>query len=466
MNLQDIQELMQLGDNTKTKAAFETHCIVKSIEEVFKQYNPEDHVINDKVLRPDKKIMEDEKVVDTVYVSRLALPIQKKIVLLAASFLGKPELVCSPADTGQETVLAAIKKLWDDNKLDYSFRSIAKTTMSQYHAAELWFAKDVDPAFWEGTGISGKYKMSMKILSECRGDKLYPAFDEFGDMVAFGRGYKVKDQAGKEVEHFDVYTAENLYYSKFEDSKWLWMGTDKQYTEGFKQIPNVLKKIPVVYYHQPLVEWHDVQPLIERLETIISNHADTNDYSGSPILVGVGEVKSMSQKGEQGKFVELDNGADLKYLTYDNAPESIKMEVDNLLKFIYTFTHTPDISFEQMKGLGVFSGVALKMLFLDAHLKAADKEEIFGAGVQRRINLLKVAIGTIDESTKKSLVLNIKPKFNYFLPPNIVEEISNLTSALTAGIISKDTAISLNPLLSDPKAEAEKIKQQQTTPVA
>jgi hypothetical protein len=70
---------------------------------------------------------------------------------------------------------------------------------------------------------------------------------------------------------------------------WRVVGTELVYSEGVKSIKNTIGKIPVIYYHQHLTEWHDVQPLIDRLEIIISNLADTNDYSGSPIVVAYGD---------------------------------------------------------------------------------------------------------------------------------------------------------------------------------
>jgi SPP1 family phage portal protein len=129
------------------------------------------------------------------------------------------------------------------------------------------------------------------------------------------------------------------------------------------------------------------------------------------------------------------------------------MEIEGLLKYIYTFTHTPDISFEQMKGLGVFSGIALKMLFLDAHMKAADKEELFGECLQRRFNYLKSALAVIDPALSKAAGMKIKPKFKYFLPENVTEELDNILKASKGGILSNETAITLNPLVGDKEAE-------------
>lgn len=457
-----LQTLIESGDIAKLIKVLETSNLIKSIGDAIGQYEPKKHDITDSSKRPDKIIKAEDGNSDSVVkVARLPLPIQKKIVLVAAAFLGNPTLESTPEGTVQEDMVTVLNKVWSANKLDYKFKNIAKKTMSERQCAELWYTQEVDPAYWEGFPISSKFRLSMKILSYSLGDELYPVFDEFGDMIAFGRGYKIKDQEGKEQQYFDLYTADKFYFTKSENNVWLF-SNGTEYSAGVKFIANPILKIPIVYYSQPLTEWDDVQELIDRLEKKISNHADTNDYFDSPIVVASGKVTGFANKGESGKLLEADNGADVKYLTWDQAPESTKMEIENLQKFIYAFTHTPDISFENMKGLGVFSGIALKMLFIDAHLKASDKEEIFGEGLQRRINYLMGAIAVLDSKFKAALSMEVKPRFKYFLPENIMEQIDILVKAVEGKILSTETAVSLNPLVADHEAELARLKTTQS----
>ena len=92
----------------------------------------------------------------------------------------------------------------------------------------------------------------------------------------------------------------------------------------------------------------------------------------------------------------MKNGADAKYLSWDQSPESIKLEGGTLKDLIHYMTGTPDISFENLKQIGPISGIALRLMFMDAHMHASDKEEIFGKGIQRRINFLKAALVKIN----------------------------------------------------------------------
>lgn len=461
MNYKALEQMIQTGDMSRCIGVLENYCLVQNISDAVKQYDPKQHAVTDPTKRRDKEVKgEDDRTTDIVYVSRLPIPIQKKIVLSAVSFLGTPALAATPQEGAEEKMMAAIEKTYEGNKLDYRFRALAKIVMSQKEAAELWFMKDVEGEYWSSTGIKGKFKLGMKVLSRSSGDTLLPVFDEYGDMIAFGRKYKQKNDQQKEIEHFDLYTAEKIYFTKNENGAWQFKTEKGEYITDVVALPNIIKKIPVIYYHQPLTEWEDVQPLIERLETITSNHADTNDYFDSPVVKAKGSITGWTEKGVSGKVLEMDTEADVEYLTWDSLPESKKLEIDNLLKYIYSFTHTPDISFEQMKGLGVFSGIALKMLFMDAHLKAADKEEMFGECLQRRLNFMKAALAKIDTSLSRATSLGVKPVFKYYVPNDYVEEIDSLVKSLNAGMISKETAVKMNPLVNDPASEMEAIANQ------
>ena len=155
-------------------------------------------------------------------------------------------------------------------------------------------------------------------------------------------------------------------------------------------------KIPIVYGHQELFETEDVDALIARLEKLLSNFADTNDYHASPKIFVKGALTGFSKKGEAGAIIEGEENSDAKYLAWQNAPESVRLEIETLLKFIYTISQTPDISFDSVKGLGALSGISLKLLFMDAHLKVQDKKEVFDEYLQRRVNVIKSYIGSFN----------------------------------------------------------------------
>src|SRR5690606_5137711 len=312
-----------------------------SVQDCLDQYDPYKHKVFDKNHRPDKIIDQDGGEIydavndvkrrttdfETVPVNRLPIPIQKRIVLISATFLiGDRIGIESVADTDTDKLLEKfVRKVWRDNKLDYISKEIAKTMMSETHCAELWYDYP-DERYWQGTELSvSKKRFGVKLLAESKGDKLYPVFDEYDDLVAFARGYKVE-----KTEHFDIYTADKILFGKKEDGQW-----------SYEEKVNHFGAIPVIYYSQPAPEWADVQPLIERKETTYSDFADTNDYFADPALVAEGSVENLASKGEIGKSYQVTNGGKLSYLTWDAAPQAIELEFSQLDKEIYANTHTP-----------------------------------------------------------------------------------------------------------------------------
>lgn len=460
MELLEITELAEANFTELQRKVLKLKTNSDQVDKYIKQFDPLQHDTMDPTIRPDKLIQTDLGP-SKVLVSRLGLSLQKQIVSMAVSFLlGNPvKLMCAPEGDIQEGLLGVFKKTWDDNKLDYDSKRIAKILMSETEVAELWYTEAIeynkDSDYWYGTANEGgkaKFRLRMKVLARSLGDTIIPVFNSYGDMIAFARGYTVNVD-GKNVEHFDVYTDDKIYLG-VKDST------------GFVCTPsaNVVGKIPVIYYSQPISEWSDVQSLIDRFERMLSNHADTNDYFGSPLIKVKGEIKGFAKKGESGKILELVGGADAEYMSWDQSPKSVELEFKNLRSLIFDLTSTPDISIEQMKTLGTYSGIALKMLFLNAHLKASDKEETFGKGIQRRINYLKAAIAKINLDLKNAIVMNITPKFEYYLPKNTKEDIDILTTASGGNpIMSIETAVKLNPLVQDPDDEINKMKSEDNT---
>jgi hypothetical protein len=490
MDLETLIELVESSDLTRCKSLLDDSCLIaKSQIDAANQYVVEKHKVNDKGLRQDKVVFVPSGQTDTagedvmsksiVKVARLTLPVQKDIVRKAAAFLGSPTLETNPAEGIETDMATLLDYIHEANKLVYRFKKEARTLMSECEVAELWYTTASPDPYPDGINFNTKVRFNVRILSRSNGDSLYPVFDQFDDLIAFGRYYNVPTVVPGsitlvDVEHFDIYTADQFYFAQKQvaSGTWFfWQGvasidatagdavrTVFQYADGVKAVKNPVGKIPVIYGYQHQVEWHDVQTLIDRLETKLSNHADTNDYFDAPIAVAKGKVLNFALKGEAGKMVETDVDGSLEYLTWDNAPESMKMEIENLRRDIAYYTQTPDISFEKMQGLGTsLSGFAIRLMFMDPIQKAKDKEEIFGEFVQRRINYLKAAIAVVDTRYKAALGLKIKPKFTTSLPMNDTEEIANINAALAGGFLSKESAIEDSPLTKDAEAEKERI---------
>jgi SPP1 family phage portal protein len=405
----DIKELLNAEslDNSKVITELKSKRYIQDPDsETFKKnLDPLSHDVYDRIKRPDKKVKIDkddpdyqnneENVINvtggttpTGYryepVARVALAIQKLIVKRAVSFIfGNPVTLDSEAESENEkSVLKALKRVMYDIKEKSFNRKIARNLFSCTEVAEYWYPVESDNSTY---GFQSKFKLRSAIFSPLLGDTLYPYFDETGNMVAFSREFAVTNSNRVTKNYFETYTDQAHY---------MWENSSEGYVlaENYpKEI--TIGKIPVVFGNQPQVEWGDVQNLIDRLEKLLSNFADTNDYHASPKIFIKGKLLGFAKKGESGAILQGDENSSAEYLSWANAPEAVKLEINTLLEMIYTITQTPDISFDSIKGIGAISGVALKLLFMDAHLKVADHQEVFDEYLQRRINIIKAFIG-------------------------------------------------------------------------
>jgi len=441
------------------------------VEEARKAIEPSLHAINDELLRKDKRVKIDaetnnaaQKVIDTgedatgykiEKVARISLAIQKLIINRAVSFLfGNPVAYNATLDNdNQKLIVKALNRILYDVKSNSLNRKVAREVFGYKECAELWYPVEKQNTLY---GFNSMYKLRCAVFSPQNGDILYPYFDETGDLTAFSRLFSQKEGNDKVVEYFETYT---------DQLHWLWKKEKGEYevVDGYpKVIP--IGKIPIVYGYQQKAETEDVNSLIDRLELLLSNFADTNDYHASPKIFVTGQINGWSKKGESGAVIEGEEGATMQYVSWQNAPESVKLEIETLLKMIYTITQTPDISFEAVKGLGAISGVALKLLFMDAHLKVQDKREIFDEYLQRRVNIIKAYIGEMNNQLKNDCeVLEIEPEITPYM---ITSEIDTINMWLQANgnkpLVSQKASVKGANLTQNPDLDYEQIQAEAT----
>ena len=444
------------------------------VESAKKALNPKLHDINDPILRPDKRVKVDadndadsaQKVITTdgeavnfrtEKVARVALAIQKLIINRAVSFCfgNPPEYNATATTENEQGIVKALNRILYDVKSNSLNRKIARAIFGFKECAEYWYIVDKPHSKY---GFNAQHKLRCAIFSPENGDTLYPYFDETGDMTAFSRSFSRKDNKGNAVDYFETFT---------DKEHWLWINSANGYevAPGYPK-PIAIGKIPVVYGHQPKFETEDVDKLIDRLETLLSNFADTNDYHASPKIFVTGQINGWSKKGESGSVIEGEDGATMQYVSWQSAPEAVKLEIETLLKMIYTITQTPDISFDAVKGLGAISGVALKLLFMDAHLKVQDKREIFDAYLQRRVNVILAYIGKMNTAWEKDcdtvvvepelvpyMITNELDDLNYWLTANGNKAVISQEESVERAGISKDTAKTMKLLRDQATAE-------------
>jgi len=456
MQSKDVSTIVTLLTSQK-------RTFVPSLEQTEREYNPYQHKVMDPQLRKKKKIkiktgntdsLTGLPIYKTKYVDRCrtCIPAQQVLLDRSVGFLFSNEVIYSAkndCNEQQSKLFDAVMDVFNDNKIAYFDRKLARTLGRERECAELWY--------FELDSAGKPSKIRNKLLSPLRGDQLYPHFNQYDKMDGFARAYTVTDELGLTERHFDVYTETLVYqYKDTTNSMMQLVGAPKKH--GFT-------KIPVIYYRQEETVWNRVQPCIERIEELMSNWGDTNDYFGSPSYFVSGEISGFADKGEQGRVYTGKNGASMSVLSWDSSPESIRMELANLFNIVFAYSQIPDISFETMKTLGGnTSGVAIQLMFTDPHMKAQMQIETYGEMFTRRYNLVQNGVAAALMPIPDRLVsqMKVEPQFTPYMPKNLTEQIQ-LINASNGGkaSLSQEDSVNLNPLVRNPKETWKKLQEEQ-----
>lgn len=446
---------------------------IPNVDQLRADWDPMLHDVMDPVKRPDEiKVISPEerdpvsgRVTKTALtkeepVNRIPLPLEQDIVGIHTAFTvgTEPNITCDTDDDKEKELFKVVKTIDRKNKVKYLNKRIVRSWLSETEVAEYWYTVE-DKGFWKmilnkvksvfGVKINATRKFKCAIWSPFRGDSLYPFFDSSNDYKGLGREYKVKESEDKYTTYFQFVDDISVYLWKQNGSTW-------EDVEGHPFKHN-FKKNPTIYSWRANALCEKIRPIRNRLETIHSNYADCIDYNFFPKLVSNGKVVGNNPKAARGGMVQLEDGAEIKYLSWQQTPEAAKLEMDTLTERAYSLTNTPRISFENLQGLGnAFSGVSFQYAFMGAHMAVEMHAETLGEHLQRRYNFLVSAIGSVNTAyADASETIDIDVEIVPYTLNDTADKIKNASDAVTGGIASRKTGIILAGLVEEDMVEEE-----------
>lgn len=373
--------------------------------------------------------------------NRIALPLEQDIVNIQTAFTvgTEPSIDCDTDDEGEKSLLSALKQVIRKNKLKYQNKKIVRSWLSEQEVAEYWYAVK-DDGFWailkrKIASIFGKavpeYRLKSTLWSPFRGDTLYPFFDDTGDMVAFSREYKKTNLDGTETTVFMTLTNDSIRTSIIGDNN-----QDEVVSHGFP-------KLPVIYTYRKNAYCDVIRPIRIRIEKLLSAFGDCIDYHFFPILKLFGEVTGFSGTTRNRVVNLTGEKADAAYLTWQQAADPIKLELETLFSRAYSMTNTPQISFENLKGTGnALSGSAFRYVFMGAHMAVENHAEEIGLFMQRRVNFLISALGTQNSRlAAPAQTIDVEVNIVPYMIDNIDDKVQTAVTAVDGGIWSRKEGI-------------------------
>jgi len=433
---QDFDQLLANKDISRAMSYMNDNSA--KVNGAIKEYNIAAHEI---MKRPDKIIKGKKgEYIRTQKRWRLPIPYQVFINEISLVFLYGRPVKWTQSSEGTDDAFQAFKDLIKSVRFDSKIRQCKRLAGAETESAML---------FRVYRNSENKPDVQIRVLAKSKGDEIRALWDQYEKLITAGWGYYLKDN-GVVNYHFDIYTANVIYRCTRANMGW----------EVIEE-QNPIGKIPMLLFNQ-VKEWDGVEHMIEREEYIGSRSADVNDYFADPAVVATADIlNNLPEKESESKVYILKEKGQVEYLTWDSAPESKKQEIDWLEKHILSKSFTPNIDFDNMKGLTNVSGKALKQMMVLADIKAAKHKEIHDELLDRVASLCKAIIGNVTNYGIKAQCDNliIGHEFQEPFGEDIKDTIDNLVAAHDSGGMSTETFVELNPLIKDSATELTRLAE-------
>lgn len=401
-----------------------------------------------------------DKIVD---VARIVTNFPKKEIRTSTAFMFGGKMTITAMD--QNDGFQEFKRLWERKlKMQSVLKTFARKVLSETKAALVFY-----PYVSKGWDGKSQTELRVKILSVPQNENVlsefYPHFDDNDDLDGFIHKYQVYSN-GSLGNSCTLWTADKIITATDELGGWV-----------RREVPNLFGKIPVVYADVFRPEWDEVALLMDAREMRLSRMIDTNDYYGDPMLktFDVADLPTKDTVGKELSFTskihpetnKLYHG-DAEYLTWDGSQPSVDKELEETKNELFSGSSTPDLSFDNLKGIGNLSGVSRRFMLMDAIIKASDNMEVFGPVVQRCVSVVTAGICNITNIKYRSQLVNnqIDVEFGSILPEDLSETLQNLSIANGGKPVnSQRTVTAQSPFTNNLEEEMRLIQEEEAVSV-
>lgn len=461
----DIKEILGNTNSIdqKIKALKKRTICVPLWSVLLKTYETSNHeVLTDTISLKDKENGEKS--------SRIAIGLDK---LLASRFnqftfaIPVKREYNKPSNDTQTAIISAIEKIYENAHIDtMNF----KRGIAYYAACEMftiWYTVKRENTIY---GFPCKYKLKCKTFSPMDRVCLYPIIDELDDMIAMSFEYDKKVSDTKTITIFETYTEDRHFVWEKDNQGNSWEEKTAQIkedgtVESGEQI--IINKIPGVYLWRPFPVYDGLGGIRHELEYSLSRNGNVISYNSAPIVKVKGGIIGKEKKGESSRIWRVESDGDISYVSWNQSQDAVINQTNTLLKLYWMLSQMPDISFDNMKGLGNIGYDARQTLFTEARLKIIEESGAWKECFEREFNVIKAFLkqmnqswaNEIDNITCKHIItpyvpedennsINVRMKANGGLP---VE--SQLESIIKLGQ-SKDPISTLKEIRKDQAASA------------
>ena len=457
----DIKEILSktYSIDQKINELKKRTVIVPLWSTLLETYEPANHaVLSDTLSLKDKENGEKS--------ARIAIGLEKLLVNRVNQFtfaIPVKRKYNTPANDTQSAIITAIDNIYDAAHIDgMNF----KRGIAYYAACEMftiWYTVKRDNTIY---GFPCKYKLKCKTYSPMDGVHLYPIIDEYDDMIAMSFEYDKVVSETKTITIFETFTSDRHFVWKKDNQGNTWEETTAQVmddgtVESGEEI--IINKIPGVYLWRPTPVYGGLGNIRHELEYNLSRNSNVIAYNAAPIVKVKGGIVGKEKKGESNRIWRVESNGDISYVSWNQSQEAVNNQTNTLLKLYWMLSQMPDISFDNMKGLGNIGYDARQTMLTDARLKINEEAGAWKECFEREFNVIKAFLKQMNNAWSTEIDnITCEHIITPYVPQDENNEI-NIRMKANGGMPVESQLESIVKLgqSKDPKATLEQIREQQ-----
>lgn len=418
--------------------------------ELAKDYDIKHHDIMNEATYQDVSVMEGGKVV------RVPLSLEQLATnrLTGLTFGIPVTRIYDAQDERAQRAQAIMERIYKKNRIDALNLERGVHFFAGCEIATLWYLVDSAPHYDYGEKCN--YKIRRRTYTPMNGDGIYPLFDDDLDLIALSFEYNYYNGVDTR-RFFDTFT--DTWHIR-------WEQTNKEGADAWKELFRKkleIGKIPGAYAWSKKPCWRDSSRLRAEQERTYSDNGNCIRDNSAPILALFTDETIRMGNEDTDKFrkvVKYPASGRLEYVTWQQSPEAVKLQLEGLRREYYTNLQIPDISYENMKSTPM-SGEARKMLFIDAQLRVLQEAGALQEFLDREANVVKALAGLMFPDIADAFAA--MPVENRINPYKIddekdrIERYSNATGG--KAIMSQYEAIEKAGLSKNPQQTLDRIRE-------
>lgn len=357
--------------------------------------------------------------------SRIAIGLEKLLVNRVNQFtfaIPVKREYNTPSNEVQSDIIRAIEKIYENAHIDSMNYKRGKAYYAACEIFTIWYTVKRENTIY---GFPCKYKLKCKTYSPMDGVRLYPIIDELDDMIAMSFEYEKKISDTTTITFFETFTADRHFVWKKDNQGNTWEETTAQVNDDgtIESGENIIiNKIPGVYLWRPTPVYDGLERIRHELEYNLSRNGNVIAYNAAPIVKVKGGLVGNEKKGESNRIWRVESDGDISYVSWNQSQEAVNNLNNTLLKLYWMLSQMPDISFDNMKGLGNIGYDARQTLLTDARMKINEESGLWKECFEREFNVIKAFLKQMNQSWANEID-NITCK--HIITPYVPEDENN-----------------------------------------